>query len=87
MTFWQMFWVTIGSILSFSILLILLISGSRYSSADAEKHATDYAGVIREGHGPVTVFLWTIYIGLSAWMIVYLVLHWHEFAVIGAYAQ
>ncbi len=87
MTFWQMFWVTIGSVLSFALLLILLISGSRYSSADTEAHATDYAGVIREGHGLVTAFLWTMFIGLSIWTIVYFVLHWSEFAVITAYGQ
>jgi hypothetical protein len=87
MTYWQMFWVAIGSVLAFVILLILLISGSRYSVSDTEAHAVDYAGEIKEGHGGVTKFLWVMFLGMFIWTIVYFVLHWHEFAVITAYAQ
>lgn len=87
MTFWQLFWVTIGSILTFTLLLILLIAGSRYSVSDTQAHASDYGGVIREGHGGMTAFLWVMFISLFIWVIVYFVLHWSEFAVIGAYAQ
>ena len=42
MTFWNMFWLTIGSVLAFTLLLILLIRGSRYSVADIQAHAVDY---------------------------------------------
>ena len=87
MTFWQMFWVTIGSVLAFTLLLILLIRGSRYSVADTQAHAVDFAGVIKEGHGGMTAFLWTVFTGIFIWTIVYFVMHWSEFAVITAYAK
>ena len=87
MTFWELFWVTIGSILVFTVLLLLLIHGSKYSVRDAQAHASDYGGVIKEGHGPVTVFLWVMYGGMFIWTIVYLAQHWHEFAIITAYSQ
>jgi hypothetical protein len=87
MTFWHMFWVTIGSVLAFTLLLILLIRGSRYSVSDTQAHAADFAGVIKEGHGGITAFLWIVFIGVFIWTIVYFVMHWTEFAVITAYAQ
>ena len=87
MTFWQLFWVTVGSVLTFAILLILLIAGSRYSVADTQAHASDYGGAIKEGHGGMTAFLWVLFLGLFIWTIVYFVIHWSEFVVIGAYAQ
>jgi hypothetical protein len=87
MTFWQMFWVTIGSIFSFAILLILLIQGSKYSVNDTRAHSADYGGVIKEGHGGMTSFLWVMFIGILVWTIVYLIMHWSEFAIIWAYAQ
>ena len=87
MTFWQLFWVTIGSVLAFVLLLLLFISGSKYSVHDTEAHSTDYGGVIKEGHGGLTAFLWVLFIGMFIWTIVYFVLHWSEFAIITAYAQ
>ena len=87
MTFWNMFWLTIGSVLAFTVLLILLIRGSRHSAAEIQAKAVDYASVIKEGHGGITVFLWVMFIGMFIWTIVYFVMHWSEFAVIAAYAQ
>lgn len=87
MTSWNMFWLTIGSVLAFTVLLILLIRGSKYTVADSQAHAADFAGVIKEGHGEMTAFLWIIFSGIFIWTIVYFVMHWHEFAVIAAYAQ
>jgi hypothetical protein len=87
MTFWDMFWVTIGSILAFSALLVLLLRGSRYSQSDSEAHSLDFGGVIKEGHGGMTSFLWIMFTGMLIWTVVYLVMHWHEFAIITAYGQ
>ena len=87
MTFWQLFGVTVGSVLSFVILLILLIHGSRYSVSDTQAHSANYGGVIKEGHGGMTAFLWTVFTGIFIWTIVYFVMHWSEFAVITAYAK
>lgn len=87
MTFWEMFWIAVGSVLAFSILLILLIiSGSRYSVEDTEADAVEYAGLVKEGHGGMTTFLWVLFAGMLIWTIVYFVMHWHEFAIITAYA-
>ena len=87
MTFWQLFWVTIGSVLAFSLLLILLIRGSKYSVSDTQAHSTDYAGAIKEGHGPMTSFLWLLFAAMFVWVIVYVVMHWSEFAIIAAYGS
>jgi hypothetical protein len=87
MTHWHMFWLTIGSILAFTFLLILLIRGSKYSVTDSQAHATDFAGVIKEAHGGMTAFLWIIFTSIFIWTIVYFVMHWSEFAVIAAYAR
>ena len=87
MTFWQLFWVTMGSIFAFVILLILLITGSKYSVSDTQAHAVDYAHQIQEGHGGITWFLWVMFTGMLVWTIIYFIMHWHEFAVIGAYAR
>jgi len=87
MTFWQLFWITIGSVLCFTILIILLIRGSKYSVSDTQAHSTDFAGIIQEGHGGMTAFLWLLFAGMFVWVIVYLIIHWHEFAIIAAYGQ
>jgi hypothetical protein len=87
MTYWQLFWIAVGSVFTFVLLLLLLIRGSGYSVADTEAHAADYAGVIREGHGGITIFLWVLFISLFIWTIVYFAMHWHEFAIIWAYSQ
>ncbi len=87
MTFWQMFWIVIGSVLAFVVIFMMFLAGSKYSVHDAETHATEYAGTIKEGHGGLTAFLWVLFIGMLVWTIVYFVMHWSEFAVIAAYAQ
>ena len=87
MTFWEMFWVTVGSVLGFSLLLILLLRGSRYSQSDAEAHSLEFGGVIKEGHGGITAFLWLMFGAMFVWTIVYFVMHWSEFGVITAYAR
>jgi hypothetical protein len=88
MTYWQMFWVTLGSVLTFVLLLILLlISGSRYPVSKVEDSAIDYGGAAKEGHGTMTTFLWVTFSGMFVWTIIYFVLHWHEFAIITAYAK
>ena len=87
MTFWQLFWVTIGSVLGFVLLLLTFISGSRYSVDDAESHATNYADLIKEGHGGVTAFLWLLFLGMLVWTIIYFVMHWSEFAILTAYSK
>ncbi len=79
-----LFW-TLTLIFSFLVSLILLLrSGHSYSVQDTEAHSTNYAGVIKEGHGGMTAFLWVFYIFMFVWTIVYFVQHASEFAIIFA---
>lgn len=79
-----LFW-TLGIIFAFLITQILLLrSGHGYSVHDTEAHSTNYAGVIKEGHGGMTAFLWFFYIVMFVWTIVYFVQHASEFAIIFA---
>jgi len=87
MTFWEMFWIVIGSVLAFVLIFLMFLAGSKYSVHDAEAHATDYAGTIKEGHGGLTAFLWIMFIGMIIWTIAYFIMHASEFAVISAFAQ
>ena len=63
---------------------LLLRSGHDYTVHDTEAHAADYGGVIKEGHGGLTAFLWVFYAFMFIWTIVYFVQHASEFAIIFA---
>jgi hypothetical protein len=79
-----LYW-TLTFIFAFLVTLILILrSGHGYSVHDTEAHSTNYAGVIKEGHGGMTAFLWVFYIFMFIWTIVYFVLHASEFAIIFA---
>jgi nitrogen fixation protein FixH len=58
---------------------LALRSGSGYSVHDTEAHSTNYADVIKEGHGGLTLCLWVSFITIIIWTIVYLVQHASEF--------
>ena len=76
-------WLTLGIISLFVILLILLLrSGRGYSVRDTESHSTNFAGVIKEGHGGLTAFLWVLISAILIWSVVYFATHWNEFAII-----
>jgi hypothetical protein len=63
------------------ILMYLIVKSSdEFSVKDAEANSEDFAGVIRDSKGPVTKWLWAVYIALIVWAIAYLVQHWAEFA-------
>jgi hypothetical protein len=64
------------------IAIILIVrSSDEYSVEETEKNSEEFAGVIRDSKGPVTKWLWAVYIVLIIWAIAYLVQHWSEFAV------
>jgi hypothetical protein len=78
------FVIVVGSAVGFVILTSMaLVGGSDYTVEDTMAHAADYADVIEEGHGRMTLFLWFTYGLMLAWTVYYLVRHWHEFSVIG----
>jgi nitrogen fixation protein FixH len=65
-------------------LLIYLASrsGRGYSVEDTKAHAEKFAGVIEEGHGGMTAFCWITIGAIFIWSIIYLIMHWSEFAVV-----
>lgn len=62
------------------VIVLIAFGGSTYSQSDAAMHATEYAGTVREAHGPVTLFLWVSYVAITAFSVWYAWLHWAEFA-------
>ena len=77
-----LYW-TLAIIFVFLVMLVLLLrSGHGYSVQDTQAHSTDFGGVIREGHGGMTAFLWIFYAFMFIWTIVYFAQHASEFAII-----
>lgn len=76
--FWV--WMTLLTIIS-SIVIIWLgvTNGDKYSLEDSNAHAEEFGGVIAESNGPITGFLWVLYIVLATWTVAYLWLHRAEF--------
>ena len=75
-------WLVLGVVIAYAVMLILIVtSGRGYSVQDTQAHSIDFGGVIKEGHGGLTAFLWTGYIGSLIWTIVYFAMHWSEFDV------
>jgi hypothetical protein len=63
------------------ILIYLMVKSSDdYSEGETEKNAEEFAGEAHESKGPVTKWLWVVYLGLIIWAVAYLVQHWSEFA-------
>jgi len=61
--------------------VLIVRSSDEYSVEETEKNSEEFAGEIRDSKGPVTKWLWVVYIGLIIWTLAYLVQHWSEFAV------
>jgi hypothetical protein len=79
---WQqiMLYVTVAIIAGFCILIWLIVrSSNEYTQEDNERDADEFAGVIRDSHGPVTLWLWVTFSALTIWIVAYFVLHWAEF--------
>jgi hypothetical protein len=73
-------WVTIGIVAAASILMYLMVrSSDDFTVEEMEANSDDFAGVIRDSHGPVTKWLWVAYIVMVIWGIAYLIQHITEF--------
>lgn len=75
--------IAITLILVFSMTIVIYLavkSGEKYGHHDAHVHSEEYAGVIREGHGPLTVFLIVAFTAIFLWTVVYFVQHGREFS-------
>jgi hypothetical protein len=67
----------------FAVLVYFIIrSGHDYSLEDADAHAEEYAGIIREAHGGLTAFLAIGFAAIVIWTIFYFVQNWNQFSVI-----
>lgn len=73
--------ITLILVVSMTLLIYLAIrSGEKYGHQDAHVHSEEYAGVIREGHGPLTVFLIVAFAAIFLWTAIYLGIHAREFS-------
>lgn len=73
--------ITLILIVSMTLLIYLAVrSGEKYGHHDAHVHSEEYAGVIREGHGPLTVFLIVAFAAILLWTAIYLGIHTGEFS-------
>jgi len=73
-------YITVGIIAAGAILLYLMVKSSdEFSVEETERNSDDFAGVIRDSHGPVTRWLWVAYIVMVVWAIAYLIQHISEF--------
>ena len=74
-------YITVAIIAAGSILMYLMVKSSdEFTVEETEKNSDDFAGVIRDSHGPVVTWLWVAYIVMVIWVIAYLIQHSAEFA-------
>ena len=74
-------YVTLFLVAACAVAIYLIVrSSSEYSVEETEKNSEEFAGVIRDSKGPVTRWLWVVYVGLIIWALAYLIQHWGEFA-------
>ena len=73
-------YISLAFIAGGSILMYLIVkSAGEFSVEDTEKNADEYAGIIKESYGPITTWLWVVYIAMIVWAIAYLIQHAGEF--------
>lgn len=73
-------YVTLAIVAAASILMYLMVKSSdEFSVEETEKSADEFAGLIKDSHGPVTTWLWVAYIVIAVWAIAYLIQHAGEF--------
>jgi hypothetical protein len=71
------------TIAGFALLIYFIIrSGHSYSNEDADAHAEEYAGTIREAHGGLTAFLIISFATIFIWTVYYFFINWSQFLVI-----
>jgi hypothetical protein len=75
-------YLTLFLIATVIIAIVLIVrSSDEYSVEETEKNSEEFAGEICDSKGPVTKWLWVVYVGLIIWALAYLVQHWSEFSV------
>ena len=66
-----------------AITYLMVKSSKEFPPEKVEETAHDFAGEIKDSHGPITTFLWAVYAGLLIWGALYLIQHGHEFLELG----
>ena len=73
-------YITLAIIAAAVILMWLMVKSSdEFTVEETEKNSDDFAGVIRDSHGPVVTWLWIAYAVMIIWAIAYLIQHMSEF--------
>ncbi|MCW4007041.1 MAG: hypothetical protein NWF04_10710 [Candidatus Bathyarchaeota archaeon] len=74
-------YITLIFVAAGSILMYLMVKSSKeFTVEETEKNSDDFAGVIRDSHGPVVTWLWVAYVAMVIGVIAYLIQHSAEFA-------
>jgi hypothetical protein len=77
------FWIAVVSLVFSAVMIWLIVVGNGRSREEgSEAHAEGFAGVVREGHGGMTIFLWVSFALLVLWTVYYFVAHAQQFLVI-----
>jgi hypothetical protein len=75
-------WFTLFIIFLAAFLIYLsLKAGKDYSVEDTEANAEEFGGLVKEGHGPVPAIAAIGMGALIIWSVVYLIMHWNQYAV------
>jgi hypothetical protein len=73
-------YLTAGIIAAGVILMYLMVKSSDdFTVEETEKNSDDFAGVIKDSHGPIPRWLWVAYFALVIWAVAYLLQHISEF--------
>jgi hypothetical protein len=63
-----------------SISMYLIVrSADEFSVEETEKNADEFAGMVKDSHGPIATWLWVAYVVMVIWVIAYLIQHITEF--------
>ena len=76
-------YITLAIVAAGVILMWLMVrSSDEFTVEETEHNSDDFAGVIRDSHGPVTSWLWVAYVVMVVWAVAYLIQHIAEFPTI-----
>jgi hypothetical protein len=62
-----------------TLMWLMVRSSDEFTVEETQHNSDDFAGVIRDSHGPVTSWLWVAYAVMIVWAVAYLIQHISEF--------
>jgi hypothetical protein len=73
-------YITVGIVAAGAILMYIMVKSSdEFTVEETEKSSDEFAGVIKDSHGPITTWLWVAYVVMVVWALAYLIQHISEF--------